>query len=266
MGTWYLLSVTFSHYTGTQNLQQVTHTSGQSVLCCVVMFHCLHAHAGEHDPIVVFVKPAVSEGVRSLLKEYSKMIMVLKKVELSDEKFVNLRSFLAEYCDEDSFENCPTLKLVVQELKNKSKICIFNIHTLIECCEFLSSQAVTSVQKYEELLDTFLTSTFVEDFECSLHNIRRDVEKITLKLDDNTSKDTLRNLKNLVAHFFGDTSNALILHKIHRGCVCVTWLVPMSLVPTLKAKAEQLSPEYLASKGVLELVIGLRIAPNEGLT
>ena len=47
--------------------------------------------------------------------------------------------------------------------------------------------------------------------------------------------------------------------------MCVTWIVPASLVSTLKAKAQQLSSEYLASRGVLELVIGLRIAPNEGL-
>ena len=42
--------------------------------------------------------------------------------------------------------------------------------------------------------------------------------------------------------------------------LCVTWIVPASLVSTLKAKAQQLSSEYLASRGVLELVIGLRIA------
>ena len=222
----------------------------------------------EHDPIEVYVKPDVSKGVRSLLKEYTKMILVVKKVNLPDEKFDSLKSFLAEYCDEDSFEDCSTINVLVKELKTKLKISIFNIHTLMECCEYFSgnSQAVAAIQQYEGKLETFLESTSVGEFECSLHSIRPDVEEITLKLDDTTSRDTLRNLKNLANLFFGEThSKAHILHKIHRGCVCVTWFVRMSLVPILKAIARQLSPEYLASKGVLELVIGLRIAPNEGL-
>ena len=231
------------------------------------MFFLSSCTLEEHDPIEVYVKPGISEGVCSLLKKYTKMILVVKRANLPDEKFDTLKSFLAEYCDEESFEDCSTINVLVKELKTKLKICIFNIHTLMECCEFLNdnTQVVAAIQLYKRELDAFLSSIIVREFSCSLHDIRHGVEEITLKLDDNTGKETVKHLKNLVAHFFGDTSKALILHRIQQGCVCVTWFVRMSLVPVLKAKARQLSPEYLASKGVLELVIGLRIAPNEGL-
>ena len=88
------------------------------------------------------------------------------------------------------------------------------------------------------------------------------LETIVVKLDKST---TLKALEKLMYHFFGIHYKACIHCGTGTGCVRVTWVVPMSLVPILREKAEQLSPEYLASKGVLELVIGLRIAPHEGL-
>ena len=219
------------------------------------------------------VKPEVCKGLLPLMEKYTDMIVILKSVRLSDKKFVRLKSFLSEYCDDESFEVCSSPKVIVQQLKNKLKIYIFDISTLTACCKHFGSKAKQSIEQYEKCVNRFLSNTLVKELtECfwakvlRLHDVRpQDVERIILKLDVNVSKDSLKNLKKLMYHLFGVTSKAAILHKVRPGCVRVTWCVPTSLVPTLREKAEQLSPEYLASKGVLELVIGLRIAPNEGL-
>ena len=198
------------------------------------------------------------------------MLMVLQTARLPKKRLSRLKLFLSGFCDESSFENCPSPKQIVKQLKVKLKIDIFNIDTLYACCEYFKSQRVNrSVQKYKKHLNKFLSTTSVKKFQSSLQTDEitclDDTEPLTLKLKETANVDTLKNLKKLVYHFFGDSSKALIIRKIHSGCVCVTWIVPASLVSTLRAKAQQLSSEYLASRGVLELVIGLRIAPNEGL-
>ena len=204
------------------------------------------------------------------MKEYAGMLVVLEETELCTKEMRQLKSFLSGYCNETAFENCSSPKKVVDMLKVKLKIYIFNIDTLTACCEYFRSQHVSqSVQQYKEHLHTFLSTKSVKDLQSSLQTkvISFDnVDVITLKLNETVSNDTLENLNKLVHHFFGNSSEALILHKIRPGCICVTWIVPSLLVPTLKAKATKLSIEYLASNGVLELVIAdLRIAPNEGL-
>ena len=230
----------------------------------------------QHGPIEVHVKRRVCKGLLPLMQKYTDMIVILKRVKLSDKKFANLKSFLSEYCDDESFEECSSPKVVVEQLKEKLKIYIFDISTLTACCKYFGgwmSEARRSIEQYKKSVNRFLSNTPVKELtECFWAKVSRpqdvipqDVELITLKLDVNVSKDSLKNLKKLMFHLFGVTSKAAILHKVRKGCVCVTWVVSTSLVPILKEKAEQLSPEYLASKGVLELVIGLRIVPNEGL-
>ena len=115
----------------------------------------------------------------------------------------------------------------------------------------------------------FLSSTSVKELKDALKVHINDpshaFESITLKLDENRNNDTLKNLEKLVYDIIGVRGRALILIRTGLGCVCVTWLVPTSLVSTIRAIAEQHSEEYLANLGVLELVIGVRIVPNEGL-
>ena len=162
----------------------------------------------------------------------------------------------------------PFHKLLNFSKKGLSYIYIFNVNTLIVCCKHFDTSTVKeSILKYKDMLDTFFSSTSVKAFKCSLLSQRTDLhglESVILKLDEATSQDTLKNLKKLVHHFFGNISKALIPCDFRLGCVCITWLVPISLVPSLRIKAEQLSREYLASQGVLELVIGLQPVPNEG--
>ena len=201
------------------------------------------------------------------MQKYTDMLVILS-VKLSNKNFTDLKSFLSEYCDDESFEDCSSAKVVVEQLKDKLKIYILDITTLTACCKHFGCKARESIKQYAKCVSRFLSNTLVKELkECFGVKILRpqDVELITLKLDDTVSNGSLKNLKKIIYHLFGVTSKALILHKVHPGCVCVTWAVSTSLVPTLREKAVHLSPEYLANCGVLELVIGLRIAPNEGL-
>ena len=200
--------------------------------------------------------------------QYADMLVAVRTTKLSDENFYRLKLFLTEYCDVDAIEDCSSLSQVVKLLKERFILYIFNVDTLIVCCKHFDTFIVKeSILKYKDMLDTFFSNTSVKAFKCSLLSQWTDLrglESVILKLDDARSENTLKALKKLVHHFFGNFGKALIPCNFRPGCVCITWLVPTSLVPSLRIKAEQLSQEYLASQGVLELVIGLRLVPNEG--
>ena len=219
-----------------------------------------------HGPIQVSLKPDVPQRVVVLMKEYAKMLLVVRTAKLSKGKLATLKMFLSDYCEESSIRECSTVNSIVDLLIEQLKIYIFNIDTLNASCEFFSSLEVNnSVEQYKQHLDRFLSSTSVKEFKETLQTQivnPESVECITLKLDEGRATCTLKKLKQLIYHFFGNISKAFIHCEVCVGCVCVTWLVPISLVPTLRTMAQQLSHEYLASHGVLELVIGLRIAPR----
>ena len=197
------------------------------------------------------------------------MLQVLRDAELSESELSALKRFLSDYCDEFSIRMCSTVSEVVDQLIEKLIIYIFNIDTLNASCNKFGGCKVKcseSVEQYKQHLDEFLSSTSVKEFKETLQTQivnPKGIEYITLKLDEGRGCDTLKRLKQLVYHFFGNISKTFIHCETCAGCVCVTWLVPTSLVPTLRTTAQQLSHEYLASHGVLELVIGLRIAPND---
>ena len=212
-----------------------------------------------------------------LNEEYAYMLTVLERTEIPKDSFNELKVFLSRLCKRVPFEGCSSLKCVIDVLELNGKIFQFNIEPLIACCSirpnhlykpFFKSKVCSAVLDYRRQIENFLKSVTLQNFEFSLRrklkNVK-DMAEVTLKLSTIVSSDTADILQKLPYQLFGVTSKALILCKVGKGCVCVTWCVPSSLVPTLREKAEQLSPEYLASKGVLELVIGLRIAPNEGL-
>ena len=87
-----------------------------------------------HGPIIVEVAPAVPEGLCLLMDEYADMLVALMNTKLSDENFCHLKQFLSEYCDIQAFKDCSTLDKVIQLLKDKLKLYIFNIDTLATAC------------------------------------------------------------------------------------------------------------------------------------
>ena len=221
-----------------------------------------------HGPIRVLVKPDVPEKLRSLLKEYASMLMILRRSKLSEAKFSDLKLYLSGYCSLESIEQCTSLRAVVDLLIKHLKVYMFNIYALKDSCRHFNDTIKDTVQKYRKCLNKFLRNTSVKKFKSTIETQvvdRIGMESITLKLDESRVDDTLKALNTLLYHFFGNCSRALSQCEIGSGCVCITWLVSVSLVSTLRAMLEQHTQESLASQGVLELVIGLRIAPVEGI-
>ena len=220
-----------------------------------------------HGYVRVRVEPDIPENLLTLMGDYAEMLTELSETRLPQDVFNKFKLYLSYICQEKSIQDCATVCTVVNLLVDKLIISLFNIDILRPCCKKFDLVS-GSVQSYERQLKEFLSSTIIKNFKCSLDtelSRLNNVEQVTLKLDENRTKNTLKNLKELVYHFFSNASKALVLCETRPGCVCITWLVPTSLVPTLRSMAEQLSHDYLASQGVLELVIGLRIVPNEGL-
>lgn len=222
-----------------------------------------------HGPTKVIVKCNCPEDLPSLLKKYAKMLLALRKTTLRKDELQDITLYLSDYCDATSIRDCSNLNEVVDFLINESRIHMFNIETLNDNRECFKSKKVEKcIQQYNCHLDKFLSSTsiieFTDAFETQVDDYS-DLESITLKLNKPRSNDTLKALKKLVYHLFGISSKAMVYCVTRPGCICVTWVVPVSLVPILRAKARKHSHAYLASLGVLELVIGLRIAPNEGM-
>ena len=217
-----------------------------------------------HGPLRVSVDPDVPNKLRVLLEEYADMLVILRMSKLSKNNFSKLKLFLYGYCSLESIEQCTSLRAVVDLLIEHLKIYIFNIETLNASCKYLDDPIKISVQVYKQHLCDFLTNTSIKEFARTLQTKVIDstgIESITLKLDESRVDDTLKALNTLIYHFFGNCSKALNHCETGPGCVCITWLVSTSLVSTVRTMAEQHSQKYLASQGVLELVIGLRIAP-----
>ena len=224
-----------------------------------------------HGPIRVFVKADVPKELLSLMEEYANMLVEIRLANLPSTNFHRLKMFLSDYCREKKFRDCDSVCEVIDILVEKMKIYIFNIDTLNACYNkncFDSAEVKVAIEQYKKQLHEFLSATTIQEFKGTLHtkvvnhNI---VEHIVLKLEESRTEDTLDNLKTLVQHFFRNCKKELILCDVRPGCVCIMWLAPVSLVPTLKTMVDQHSRTYLTSQGILELVIGLRIAPNEGL-
>ena len=219
-----------------------------------------------HGPIQVFVKPDVPKDLLSLMEEYANMLLEIRLANLPSTNFDRLKMFLSDFCNEKLIRECATVCDVIDLLVEKVKIYIFNIDTLIACSKHFDSTKVKgSIQQYRQQLSDFLSATTIKEFKGTLQTKIVDcsiVESIILKLDESRTEDTLDALEKLVKHFFG---KALFLSDVRPGCVCIIWLASSSLLPALRTAAEQHSHNYLASQGVLDLVIGPRIAPVEGL-
>ena len=246
---------------------------------------CFLGHPATVEPVNVDVQPDLVENLSFLHEEYAYLLMVLQKSKISKESLDDLKLFLSRLCKCVSIKSCPSLNCVIDLLEVEKKIFIFNVEPLIACCSirpnhlyksFFESKVCSAVLEYKKLLKEFLSSKSLNNFHFSLRKSLKDIKdmaEVTLKLKDTDETDagtvncdTADILEKLPYQLFGVTSKAMLLCEVRTGCVCVTWCFPVSLIPTLKEKAECLSPEYLANIGVLELVIGLRIVPNEGIS
>ena len=116
-------------------------------------------YTSHHGPVKVFVKPGpdVPESLVSLMKNYANMLAVLRNTKLRKTKFLILRSFLSDFCDEESIQQCETIDCVINRLKRHLKIYLFNIDALDASCDhFCSPEVKMSLKQYRLELDSFL--------------------------------------------------------------------------------------------------------------
>ena len=220
----------------------------------------------QHGPVQVFVEPDVPNALFFLMEQYADMLVVLRISELPATSFLKLKMFLSGYCNETLFRQCSNLCGVVDILVEKMKIYLFNIDTLNASCKYCDDTIKHSVQEYKQHLNNFLSNTTVKEFMGTLQTKvvdRTGLESITLKLDESRADDTLKALNMFLYRFFGNCSKALNHYDTSPGCVCITWIISTSLVPTLRAMAEQHTLKYLVSQDILEFAIGnLQIKGN----
>ena len=152
------------------------------------------------------------------MTNYADMLVVLKTTKLSEEKFLRLKHFLSDFCDEESIMQCSTVDHVIDLLKRHLKIYIFNIDTLSASCNlFCSSKATTSIRQYRQKLDDFLSNTSVKDFKGALETqFNSIVESVTLVLNEMRNENTLRALTKLVYHFVGSQTKVFV-HTVYEG-------------------------------------------------
>lgn len=205
----------------------------------------------------------------SLVDEYVTLLLVLRSTHLSHGALTKVTYFLSDFCEESSISECSSLSAVIDMLQEKLKIFIFNIDALSASSKhFDNSRANQLIQQYRQRVNSFLEKTPITQlWKRSLCRQIADCEyfeSIAVKLGERKAgEDTLKTLNRLTYKFFGVSSKAMILSQIN-GREYITWLVPTSLVPTLRTAARSISTNELARHGVLEIVIGLRILSVEG--
>ena len=205
----------------------------------------------------------------SLVDEYATLLLVLRSTKLSRGVLKKVTYFLSDFCEESSICECSSLSAVIDMLQEKLKIFIFNVDALSACSKHFDNSRVTQlIQQYKQRINIFLKKTQIKQLWkrsfCSQMADCDYFETISVKLGERKAgEDTLKALKSLTYIFFGVCSKAMILSQIN-GCEYITWLVPTSLVPTLRTAARNLSTNELAGHGVHEIVIGIRIPPVEG--
>ena len=237
----------------------------------------------EHCSVEMFVEPCIIEDLRSLMKDYSHMLTLLKTAEMSTTNFGCLKKFLSTYCDDMSLKEYSCLDCLIEQLEIESIIYLFNIDTLIVCCTpnqrgtfqpYFESKVCGTVLEYREQIKVFLDSKPINEFRCSLRDIKEkhDNVEVTLKLKEPTSKVTAKRLLKIPCQIFGITGKRFHLREVRPGCVCVTWCVPTSLVPTLREKAEQLKSDlhivvllFDVSQGTTKLINRLAVEKNFNL-
>ena len=136
------------------------------------------------------------------------------------------------------------------------------------CCRshsltcFLSCSAATRqlLDEYEHKRQNFMTSATVNEFKqlfpATATSSKLFVKKvpIKLKLQNRWGKETLQDLKELVA-LFGVSGSYLHLSKVEDGCIAVTWLCSIIEVKQLKMAIFEAACS-LQTMGVLQVFIG----------
>ena len=228
------------------------------------IYYFIIGYTISHGPICLAVSADIPKQLINLMQRYADMLLLLRMSSLPPEKMKVLRFYLYDLCEDQLFLDCSSPEAIVEQLKRY--ISMFSIDILlIIIIKFIEFQE--AVQEYDKFRQEFLSNTAVHELKDAFNKqapLESSVESITLKLKEMGTDFTLKALRKLAYHLFGISYKAMILFDVRAGCIAVTWVVPVSLVPMLKKNIEQChSLTDLQRLGVLELVIGHWIVTPE---
>ena len=195
-----------------------------------------------------------------LESDFSEMRGEMKETFRSQQQLCRLRDFLEDFLDDEEFCHCDSIERVFRLLKKDACVDVFNIHVLYCVAKSCKSDYVHDLlDQYQKKLDEFLRSTSLKEFEevvrSRQHTTTTPSGQITLTLAGRWPDRTLKDLKGLVYDIFGVNAKMLVLISMRPGSIVVQWSASLSVLPRLKAKAEE-ATELLIASDVEELSIG----------
>ena len=121
--------------------------------------------------------------------------------------------------------------------------------------EFLGEPLQQQLDEYEGLLEDFTSSTkisLLKEINLTQH---KEMPLVVIKLAGRCLDVTIKRFQELVKHIFGEESNALSNIQVKHGCICITWNIRESVVPSLTALAKE-KITFMKHVGILRLTVG----------
>ena len=132
--------------------------------------------------------------------------------------------------------------------------------------EYLATDAniQASLDRYKDELDSFRNNTKMEELVNNMTSLMHKESRkgttavVVLKLEGCWLNVTVKNFQKLVREIFSRRERNLCHIMVEKGCMCIRWLVPTSMVPYIVSMTKQ-RVELICNIGVIKLEIGNEI-------
>ena len=236
----------------------------------------------EHDeameicksPELIEVEESVVEAFANLERTFARLVADVKQaLEASNVSLTVLHRFIIERLEiEKPFSEPKTVDQLFHNIRNS--YCCLNFRLLSDIInEFLNSvpdlpdfQPIQPrMKKYAKDFAEFTRSACMKDLIGCIREAIRDqnVQELELKLSGFWHQLTLEHFEKLVQMLFRGRSNALNNLQVTQGCLCVTWFVHESIVPSLVSLLENKVP-LMQSLGIMKIAVGDSIVMDQG--
>ena len=146
------------------------------------------------------------------------------------------------------------------------------LRSLINHYASANTEMKKKLSEYEEALAGYVLVTKMQDYlDAKLQQGERSkpdpklLDRLSLKVKANVTKKTLKyvsELWNSLAYQIKLPVTALLFHKVAKGCVEITWLVPFHLTPFTTRQLQE-STNYFRQENILRVTIAGRCVYEE---
>ena len=236
----------------------------------------------EHDeameicksPELIEVEESVVEAFTNLEITFARLVADVKQaLEASNVSLTLLHRFIIERLEiEKPFSEPKTVDQLFHNIRNS--YCCLNFRLLSDIInEFLDHMPdlpdVQPIQprmkKYAKDFGEFTRSAHMKDLIRCIRKAIRDqnAQELELKLSGFWHQLTLEHFEKLVQMLFRGRSNALNNLQVTQGCLCVTWFVHESIIPSLVSLLEN-KVHLMQSLGIMKVAVGDSIVMDQG--